>query len=282
MILIPLFGVQGLVLAQIFQQTFVIITGWLVLRRHIAGLGWFPLSWRTSVFKTTTGYALKLNLIAILGTLFDPLAKLGFNNIGGPAQVGLYELASRLIVQIRGLVVSAAMPLVPAIASRQISDTGSLSLLISKSTKMICLAALMVAVSGLAAAPFISWFMLNEISNDFLVISIALVFGWSVNLLGLGFYLAAQARGMLVWNIVSHGLIAALVLLAAVVLSSSISGRGLALMIGLALALSAVPVVVGNVHALDVRDSLKEARKLIVGCVVFLVLACAGMLFLAW
>ena len=117
-LLIPIYGVAGYGVAQIVQQLIILVIGWVVLRRHVPGLGWLPLGWRKSIFTETAGYALRLNGIGLMGLMFDPLAKFAFNHAGGPAQVAIYELASRVVVQIRGLVIAAATPLVPAFAAQ--------------------------------------------------------------------------------------------------------------------------------------------------------------------
>ncbi len=97
-LLIPQVGIVGFGMAQLIQQLATIALGWVVLRRHVADLGWVPHHWRREVFIETTGYALKLNAIAIVGLLFEPLTKFAFNHVGGPGLVAVYELASRLVI----------------------------------------------------------------------------------------------------------------------------------------------------------------------------------------
>ena len=90
-LLVPRLGIVGFGAAQLIQQVAILVLGWLVLRRHVADLGWMPYRWRRDVFAETTGYAVKLNGIGIVQLMFEPLAKFAFNHVGGPGLVALYE-----------------------------------------------------------------------------------------------------------------------------------------------------------------------------------------------
>lgn len=75
-LLVPSYGVIGYGVALLLQQIIMLGLGWLVLRLHVAGIGWLPYRWRCGVFAETTGYALKLNAIGVMGLLFEPLSSL--------------------------------------------------------------------------------------------------------------------------------------------------------------------------------------------------------------
>lgn len=234
---IPRFGVVGFALAQALQWCVVIVLGWIALRRHVEGLGWFPHRWNRAVFAETAAYALKLNAMGIMMMLFDPLAKLGFNIAGGPVMVAHYELATRLVTQIRGLVVAGATPLTPAFAGFKGPQDPAFGAMLEKATRISALAAVATALLSLAGAPLMSLVLLGKIDPEVLRMNTALTFGWSVNLLCLGFYMAAQGVGVVRWNFASHAVIALCVVIGVFALVPAFGADGLigAVVVGLVL-----------------------------------------------
>lgn len=243
---IPKFGVVGFALAQALQWVTAIILGWIVLRRHVAGLGWFPYRWSKAVFAETAAYALKLNAISITGMLFDPLAKLGFNLAGGPIMVAHYDLATRLVTQIRGLVVAGATPLTPAFARFKSPADPAFGVILEKATRVSALAAVVTAFLSLAGAPLMSLVILGKIDAEVLRMNTALTLGWSINLLCLGSYMAAQGLGVLRWNFASHAVLALCVVIGVFVLVPQFGADGLLGAIVAGIVLSAVTVIMGN------------------------------------
>lgn len=265
-VLVPRYGVLGFGAAQVLQQAAMLTLGWLALRRHVGGLGWFPHRWRRNAFAETTGYAVKLNVIGAMGLLFEPLAKFAFNHAGGPGLVALYELASRIVVQVRGLAVAAATPLVPAFAARSGPDDPALRATLEKSTRVAVLAAIGTAVATLVTAPVMSLVVLGRLSPELLGMNAALTAGWSINILVVPIYFAAQALGVLRWNFASHATIAASVVAGAFLLAPLYGPAGLVAAIVAGLCLSTCVTLWGNAHAFNATDILRRlGRYLLAG-----------------
>jgi hypothetical protein len=81
-VLVPRYGILGFAVAQTLQQAATLALGWMVLRRHVPGLGWGPRRWRRDLCAETTGYALRLNGVGMMALLFEPL--FAFNHAGAP------------------------------------------------------------------------------------------------------------------------------------------------------------------------------------------------------
>jgi O-antigen/teichoic acid export membrane protein len=260
---LPAFGVAGLALGQLAQQGIVIVGGWLILRRHIAGLGWLPSRWRRDVFRATTGYALRLNLVGALGLLLEPLAKFCINAAGGTVAVGLYEIAARLAIQLRTLVINATMPLVPAFAAIGEAGSAQTQAMLRRAQPVVSGAAVAVALLSLAGAPVLSLLVLREISVPVLQMNALLAFGWSMNVLGVAFYLLAQAQGVLRWNIAAHAAIGLSILGFAVL---SVGGQGILVVGGVAvgLLLSMAITIIGNARQFGLGAAARtEAPRLL-------------------
>ena len=225
-IAIPHWGLSGFALAQAVQQTTVIVGGWLILRRRVPGLGWLPTKWRRVIFRSTTGYALRLNVIGALSLLLEPLTKYCINLSGGTSAVGIYELAARLAIQVRNLVLSSTTPLIPAFAMAKASSDPYFASLLHRSQRYSNLAALAVALITLFAAPIMCLVMLDHVSVDVLRFNALLALGWSVNLFSLPLYLAAQGQGTLRWNMLSHATVGAVIVAATILLMPSFGSEG--------------------------------------------------------
>jgi len=257
---IPRWGLSGFALAQVVQQAVVIFGGWFVLRRYVPGLGWLPTQWRRAIFRSTTGYALRLNVIGALSLLLEPLTKYCINLSGGTEAVGIYELAARLAVQIRSLVISATTPLIPAFATAKALNDPYFESLLHRAQHYSNIAALAVALTTLLAAPFMCIVMLDRVSDEVLRFNALLALGWSINLFSLPLYLAAQGQGILRWNMLSHATIGAFIILATTFLMPQLGSEGV--IVGVAAGLIAGTVVASAGNAKTLAAGLATAREL--------------------
>ncbi|MET2827813.1 lipopolysaccharide biosynthesis protein [Mesorhizobium shangrilense] len=270
-LLVPSYGVLGFGAAQVLQQTTVLALGWLVLRRHIADLGWLPLRWRRDAFTETSTYALKLNAIGVAGMLFEPLAKFAFNHAGGPALVALYELAARLVVQVRALTVSAATPLVPAFARVSVADP-NFKRMLERATRIAAFAAVGTTIATLVGAPVMSLIVLGHLSPELLAMNSALTAAWSINILVVPIYFAAQGVGVLRWNFVSHAAIALSTVFGVFLLVPPFGPAGLIAAIVAGVILSMIIVLFGNAHALGVVGVVRGLWRELLGASALIVL----------
>lgn len=269
-LLVPRYGVLGFGAAQVLQQATSFALGWLVLRRHVASLGWLPRRWRRDIFAETAGYTVKLNAIGVTGLMFEPLAKFAFNHAGGPGLVALYELASRLIVQVRGLVVSAATPLVPAFAARGDAADPDFRRMLEKTTRIAALAAIGTTVVTLAGAPAMSLVVLGQLSPKLLTMNAMLTAGWAINILSVPLFFAAQGLGVLRWNFAGQVAIALSVLAGAFLVGPA----GLVAAIVAGLILGMLIQLFGNAHAFGMTDVIRRLRWDLLGAGIVIALLC--------
>ncbi len=258
-LLVPKLDILGFAISQLVYQGFILVVGWLVLRRHVSGLGWFPLHWNREIFFETTGYALKANGIGVMILLFEPLAKFSINSIGGPASVALYELASRLVVRVRDLSTAAAAPLIPVFAAHASTRSREFRHTLLAVTRLVAIAAIVNVAIVLTAAPLISLIVLQRIDPTLLIFVAVLAAAWNLQLPALGFYVAAQAQGKLWWNFVSHALIAGFVVGGSRLLMPSLGSYGVLAAIAGGFVSSLVPVFLGNARSLQASEVLRHA-----------------------
>ncbi len=274
---IPRWGLPGFALAQAVQQAVVIGGGWLILRRHVAGLGWLPTQWRHAIFKSTTGYALRLNVIGALGLLLEPLTKYCINLSGGTAAVGIYELAARLAIQVRSLVISATTPLIPAFAMAKASSDPYFVTLLHRAQRYANFAALTVALITLFAAPLMCLVMLDHVSEEVLRFNALLALGWSVNLFSLPLYLAAQGQGLLRWNMLSHASIGIVIAAATIFLMPQFGSQGVVIGVAAGLIVGNVVTIAGNATTFAVRPAIARELPAMLALGLIIAAACGAM-----
>lgn len=248
-IALPHFGIMAWVGALLLQQTVVIVGGWLLLARHISGLGMFP--WRLSktVLVETISYGLKLQLNALANLLSEPLAKFMLAHYGGLSAVALYELAMRFVTAFRGLIVQAVTPLIPEFAI-SFSDAKRFGQLLRRSLKLVALSTGLMFVTIVALSPMYSQFMLGAGQSDLIFFTIALAAGSALNTLSVPYYLAGIGCNVMRWNVASQIIMAACVLVLGGLFGEWFAATGVISGIVAGLVLGSIVVVVGNSRAL--------------------------------
>jgi O-antigen/teichoic acid export membrane protein len=191
---------------------------------------------------------------------FEPLSKLLIGIAGGTGALGLYELASRLVVQVRTLVLGGATPLLPLMSA--ISDPLSLEFraLLVHATRVSVWVSLMVCLLSLTGAPVMSMFLLGYIDADLLSISAVLTWGWALNIFSVPLYFAAQAAGILRWNFISHAILAVSVAAFGLGLSAKFGVYGVVIGVAVGLATGMCVTLFGNVAVLGQTGLLRAIR----------------------
>jgi O-antigen/teichoic acid export membrane protein len=261
LVLVPRMGLFGFVLAQLSYHAFIIIIGWFLMCRHVPGLALFPFRWRLSIFRETTGFAVKLSAIGIVTIFFEPLAKFTMNHVGGLAGVTLYEIASRLVVRLRDLIVSAASPLVPAFAAHKHSDTDAFRDLLYETSRIASIAASINTAIILAVAPLVSIAMFNEVSWAFVTMTTCLAAAWNTQLPAIAYYFAAQGQGVLRWNFLSHAIVSIFVLISVYTLAQTYGIYGLLAGIVVGFIGSLIPIFLFNAFALQAQSTLSRTAR---------------------
>ena len=243
--LVPRIGLLGLAWAQVAQGAALFTGSWLLLRRCLSGLPLVPVGWRPRVFREIIGFGSKLQVISLMVMLFEPTTKALLSKFGGLTAAGYYEMATRMVQQVRNILVSANQVLVPTIADLQERDGERVLTLYRVSYRVMMYFSLPSLAGLVAAIPVISEWWLGRYEPNFVRFAILLAIAWFINTISAPAYFAGVGTGQLRWNLMGHVTVAVLNLCLGVVLGVS---------------WGAVGVVVGAVTALTV-GSLVTALK---------------------
>lgn len=115
------YGLIGVVWSQVIQSLISLI---LCILISIRLFKFNPLKWRWNsyIFKEIFSYGIKFQLTSITGILNEPVTKMLLAKFGGLAFAGYYEMANKLVMQIRGVIVSANQSLIPLLVKESVES----------------------------------------------------------------------------------------------------------------------------------------------------------------
>jgi O-antigen/teichoic acid export membrane protein len=118
--------------------------------------------------------------------------------------VGFYEMASRMIMQLRMLLVSANQVLVPTVADLQERNPGSIQAIYKNNYRLIFYLALPAYAMIIALTPMISEIWIGYYEATFVIISGLVGINLFINTLSVPAYYSYLGIGKLKWNTLGH------------------------------------------------------------------------------
>lgn len=203
-ILVPISGIIGLAQAQVAQALILLVVSWIMLRRMLPELSLLPRRWRRNTLREVLDYSLKLQFISIAQLLFEPTAKSLLARFGGASAAGFFEMANRMVMQLRALIVTAQQAMVPTIADLQERDRQKLRGVYVESLRLAVFVVLPITPLFVLVTPLISVAWLGEYVPQFVLFANMLFLAWFFNILSGPAYFANMGTGHLRWNIIGH------------------------------------------------------------------------------
>ena len=240
--LIPRFELEGLAVAQLLQASAVVPATWILLRRCCPALPLLPHRWSGASFRELFGYGFQFQVSALMLFLCDPATKLLLARFGGLSLTAHYEMASRLVLQLRALMVSANRVLIPVFAEFQELAPQRIVSLYRSSLALLFYLSLPAYGLLLAAAPMISIVWIGRLEMSFALFCALLCLAWLINTLTAPAYIANLGLGRLRWNTVAHVFMALANLVLGVALGALYGGTGVVVGWALALALGSLVI----------------------------------------
>ncbi|MGH9877158.1 MAG: lipopolysaccharide biosynthesis protein, partial [Nitrososphaerales archaeon] len=206
---VPVHGLEGVARAQVVQAFGLAIFSWWILRRQIGALPLLPLRWRGRVLRGMLWYGFNFQVMSIMAMLFDPVTKALMSKLGGLAALGYYEMASKLVLQLRAIIIESNRVVIPIVARlKEHSADTELRRLFEASLRM----SLVVSATGYGivslCSPTISFLWIGKTENIFVSYVIILSTGWFVNTLAGPAYFHNLGVGRLARNVLGQIIIA--------------------------------------------------------------------------
>lgn len=209
-LMVPAHGLVGLAHAQLAQAFACFIAFWLLLKRRLVDLPLVPRKWHRTLFREMAGYGAHFQLITASQAVREPITKALLTRFGGPSLTGLYDLAARLVVTVRELLVQANQVLIPTVSGLQERDPGAVPELYDKSYRLIFYLAIPAFVLLVVVSPVVCAVWLGRYEPLFGEFVAVLAAGWLVNVLANPAYVVDLGTGALRWISIGCLLTAAL------------------------------------------------------------------------
>ncbi|MCU7618684.1 oligosaccharide flippase family protein [Chryseobacterium sp. PBS4-4] len=114
------YGIIGVIWSQVFQSSLTLILC-IIFATRLVKFNPFKWNWNKVIFKEIFSYGIQFQLTSITGILNEPVTKMLMSKFGGLAFTGYYEMASKLVMQIRGVIVSANQSLMPLMVKESVA-----------------------------------------------------------------------------------------------------------------------------------------------------------------
>ena len=179
-LLIPGYGLFGVALSQVVQSIFSILMCYAYV---IMKLPHNPLKWRwsRSIFKEIFNYGMSFQFISLTSMLNDPLTKILITRFSGLAFTGYYEIASRVVTQMRAVIVNANQTLLPVIVG--ITDVDQAKAFYKRTFLYVFIFSFLSMTALSLSAQTLSFIFIGVNEYNFLIIFLLLCLASAINLL---------------------------------------------------------------------------------------------------
>lgn len=238
------YGLIGVVWSQVIQSLVSLILCILV---SVKLFKFNPLKWRWNsyIFKEIFSYGIKFQITSITGILNEPVTKMLLAKFGGLAFTGYYEMANKLIMQIRGVIVSANQSLIPLLVKESVeSKNKTYFSVLSISFAAVLVVALISLSSINIISVFISEIWIGKHETVFINILLFLSICMFINLLSAPTYFSLISTSKLNPVIQSQLLMAIINITLGLILGNIFKGYGIVFV-------WMIVVIVGSLYLLN-------------------------------
>ncbi len=215
LLLVPSFGLKGLAIAQISQYILWMVVGWLILKNQIRKLPSLPYRWSKKLFLEMWRYGVNFQLISIMLILSEPLAKGLLSHYTSLSSLAYFEMANRLIVQVKSILTSANQVITPYYAKLKMVEPTKINPLYLRNLQFVAVAGSVLFAAIIATGPIVSHLWIGHLEIQFLSFLGILVLGWFVNILAAPAYFANLGLSNLRPNVLGHFAIMLVMIVAA-------------------------------------------------------------------
>jgi O-antigen/teichoic acid export membrane protein len=201
---VPLFGLLGLAYAQLIQAGAVLITTRIILGRAAKETTLIPRRWSKKRLIELISYGVKFQAASLANLFFDFTTKALLSRFGILADVAYYDMASRLVLQVRGIIISAGQVMIPRLVAVSETNPSDFNLLYRRTYDVLTYFAIAFFGSVICLAPLVSVLWLGGYNRVFVVYTYLLAVGWLLNSASAPAFFSNIAKGFLRWNIIGQ------------------------------------------------------------------------------
>lgn len=226
-LLVPKYGILGLVWAQLIQYALLLIVGLIIIKVKSNNKNIFPTNFSIETLKEMLNYSLKAQFANILNGLFEPLTKVLFGQYGDLKSQGIYEIAYKTVGLSRNLVVSGITATLPSMTNILLSDHKKAIDFYKLSNKKVSKTILFMMLLVSLISPIISLIWIGNFNIQYTVFVSIVAFGFLLNTLGATAYNIGLALGEMKNNIISTIIVLFTLILGSVLLGYFLNDLGI-------------------------------------------------------
>lgn len=196
-ILIPRLGLTGLAIAQAIQAFIVLIVSYYFITKIQKGFSIKEMKWDRQAFKELLNYGYKMQVISIGQILTDPLTKILISRFHGINTLGFYEMASRVIGQLRQVIAGMDQITMPIVSHFQQTHKITIKYIYEKGFSFVLFIAFPLFAGIILFTPYLSRIWIGNVEPVFMNCIYILAAGMLINVLNVQAYFNSLGEGRL-------------------------------------------------------------------------------------
>lgn len=254
LILTPRFNIIGVAIAQVVQAIIVLLISLILMFKINSDSYFSSWKWSKESFKELFNYGYKFQIVSISQLLYEPTTKVFLSKYGGLGLLGNYEMASRLVNQVRALIVNANQIVIPIIAEKSKNNLDEdLLIFFKRMNQILFLIVLPLFSIIIAITPLISLIWIGKIEYYFLFSVYVLSIGFIFNIMSNPSYFSCMGEGKLNILVITHVGMAVLNIIFVFILEYFFNGYGIVLAWGITLILGALFMIISYSNLLNIK-----------------------------
>lgn len=225
--LIPKHGLVGLAYAQVIQSFLIFILAYLYLIKQIKSFSLFKWNWDKEVFKKLFSYGYRIQIISIFQMLMDPVTKILISKFNGVTTLGFYEMASRLIIQLRQIIVSITQVTIPIVSHFNQTDKSAIKYVYERGISFVIFLVFPLVAGIILFTPYLSLIWIGKVEPVFINCVYLLALSMLVNILCTPAYFNSFGDGYLNGVLYMNIIIIVNMLILSILLSKAIPDYGI-------------------------------------------------------
>jgi O-antigen/teichoic acid export membrane protein len=205
---INIFGLLGVIFAQILQYLFVLFVAAFVLQK------WFIkytishnlLDW--NLIKKILKFGLREQTISVAQLFFDPITKILLSKYGNFSFVAIYEISNRIITQLKSLIASLIQMTIPYYVEKNSTNKKSFNEFYLINLKLTFNIGIIWLYVCYILSYFISYYYFDNLNLIFFKITFLIMLANLLNIFSLPSYFSNISRASFRSNIISNWVIA--------------------------------------------------------------------------
>jgi O-antigen/teichoic acid export membrane protein len=194
---LPRHGLIGVAYAQVAQSLIILLFSLLICIRYFIKNNLLIFRWKRFIFKEIMSYGLKFQVVSICQMLYEPTTKAILSKFGGLGMVGYYEMSSRLVSQIRALIVNANQVMIPVVTEANYIDSSNIEYIYKKTFTITILISIPIILGIIMLSPIISVYWIGGFSVQFIIFTTILAIGNLFNIVCGPSYFGFLGQGIL-------------------------------------------------------------------------------------